>query len=189
MSQLIAAAIGAGGALSGVVVAGFFTLAQARRSSTDRELDRLEHRRSVSQQARREVYSQMVSMLRRASAAHETIWRSNPAALRRQSDDAFSQARTLEDEFEHAANFVMLAGPPDLGEHADEIYHHFVDLTRIAEDIVKEHPDSTHALFDLATRQQENSNMIFIESRIKFIGRAREVLGDHEEIPGPGQSV
>lgn len=110
MSELIAAAIGAGGALSGVVVAGAFTLAQARRNSADRELDRLEQRRSAAREARREVYAQMVSILRRASAAHESIWRANPMDLRQEGNDAFSRARSLEDDIEHAANLVMLAG-------------------------------------------------------------------------------
>ncbi|WP_147286121.1 hypothetical protein [Streptomyces corynorhini] len=180
MSQLIAAAIGAGGALGGVVVAGLFTLAQARRNSSDRELDRLEQRRNVSQQARREIYSQMVSLLRRASAAHEAIWRSNPVELRQSGSEAFTRSRTLEDEVEHAANFVMLAGPPELGEHAEDVYYQFSDLIRIAEKIVKDYPDSTQALFDLASSDQENSDMRFIESRIKFTRQAREVLGDHK---------
>ncbi|MFE3248210.1 hypothetical protein [Streptomyces sp. NPDC059209] len=180
MSQLIAAAIGAAGALGGVVVAGVFTLVQTGRNSADRQLDRLEQRRNSTREARREVYAQMVSSLRRASAAHEAVWRSSPATLRQQTNDAFVHSRSVLDELEHSVSLVKLAGPPELGDHADDLYYHFEDLIRTGEGIVSNSPDATEPVMDLATQRDDQIDVAFSESRLDFISTAREILGDHQ---------
>ncbi|MFI2370352.1 hypothetical protein [Streptomyces sp. NPDC018833] len=184
MSQLMAAVVGAAGALGGVVVAGTYSLAQARRNSLDRELDRLEQRRSADREARRDVYSQMVSTLRHASAAYEAVYQSSPVDLRRNDNELLARAKAFVDEIEQVANLVMLAGPPLLAGEAEDLISHYGDALRAAEDIVNENPEATAGLSRLATPRQETFDACFVAKRPGFISLAREALGgDNESSP------
>ncbi|MFJ9445161.1 hypothetical protein ACIRRH_25315 [Kitasatospora sp. NPDC101235] len=189
MSELAATLIGAGGALAGVAISGMFSMMQARRASEERQLDRLEQRRASDREARRDLYAQLVSVARRAVAANEVLWRASPAELEGTDAQAVADAEELVAEFEHAANLVMLAGPPQLAEQAKQLLWVYEDSLATAKAIAKENPGSAGRVWQLATPGQARIDEALGEARMAFIADARKALGGDDLLSSSAQEV
>ncbi|HET6356154.1 hypothetical protein [Streptomyces sp.] len=179
----LSAVIGAGGALLGVFLTGSFALLKGRQDNSEKERDRVEQRRLVQREARRDAYLRFLSIYHEADKKIVALWKTRPdASDAQQVKPEVLEAIDAAEAVREAATEVALEGPAEARTAAYDLYRVVLRSATNLAALNVDHAGSEQLMFQLGDGFNNEWELERHTVHRSFISVASKVVGG--EAPG-----